>query len=98
MKYAWLIWMSAAYCISTTGDIMLKKGWPWLGALIYASSTPFWFEVLRHKDLSQVAVSSTIIGNAILLTGAFVFLGESFSPKQWAGLAVGLLAVYLMDN
>jgi drug/metabolite transporter (DMT)-like permease len=98
MKYSWWAWMVVAYCFSITGDIMLKKGWPWIGALIYASSTPFWFEVLRYKDLSYIAIVSSVVGNIMLLAAAAIFLGESLSARQWAGFAVGLIALALMDN
>ena len=96
-SYSWVLWMVSAYLVTTAGDIMVKKEYIWLGAIIYASSTPFWVEVLRQKDLSQVAVSSTIIGNIIVLAGAHLFLGESLVGRQWIGLAVGVVAVMLMD-
>lgn len=96
MRYSWLLWMVLAYLISVSGDVMLKKGYPWLGALIYAASTYPWVQVIRYKDLSYIAIVSAVIGNSMLLLAAHVFLGESFTARQWVGVAVGALAVFLM--
>ena len=98
MEYSWLAWMVIAYCFSITGDILVKKDWLWLGALVYASSTPFWAQVLRSKDLSYVTIVSAVIGNIMLLVAASLFLGDNLTPRQWLGFTIGLVAVILMDR
>jgi drug/metabolite transporter (DMT)-like permease len=46
----------------------------------------------------EAGVSALIVGLQPLLTAAFagVFLGERVTPRQWAGLALGLLGVALV--
>lgn len=96
MKYAWVAWMIGAYLVSVTGDIMVKKNWVWSGAMLYALSTPFWVQVLRVKDLSSVAIVSSVVGNMILLMGARIFLGESLTGLQWLGAILGIVSLSLM--
>jgi multidrug transporter EmrE-like cation transporter len=95
-KYTWLAWMLAAYTVSTAGDVLLKKQYTWAGALLYAACTPFWVQVLKHKDLSYIAVVSAIVGNVMVLMAASVFLGESLEPRQWGAFVLGLAAIALM--
>ena len=97
MRYTWLAWMISAYSVSVTGDVLLKKGYIWSGAVLYAASTLPWVQVMRYKDLSYIAVTSAVIGNAMLLLAAHFCLGESMSAKQWVGAALGLAAVALME-
>ena len=94
---SWFLWMVAAYLISVSGDILVKKEYVWTGALLYASCTPFWVQVLRQKELVHIAVVSSIVGNALLLAGAYIFLGERLGPWQWVGFMLGMVAVMMMD-
>jgi hypothetical protein len=88
--------MVGAYLVSVSGDIMVKKNFVWTGAALYALSTPFWVQVLRIKDLSSIAIVSSVVGNMILLAGARIFLGETLTGLQWLGAALGVISLSLM--
>lgn len=88
--YGWII---AAYSVSVTGDVLIKQGSPWIGAILYAASTPFWVRVIQARELSTVAIMSSIIGNTMLLLAARFFLGEVMTPQQWVGIAIGMVAL-----
>jgi len=95
-KHSWFLWMIVAYLIATTGDVLVKKQFVWLGALLYACTTPFWVKVLQVKDLSSLAIISSVVGNTILLLGARIFLGEIMTPMQWVGIAIGMISLILL--
>ena len=82
--------------VSVSGDIMIKKNYVWMGAALYALSTPFWVQVLRIKDLSSIAIVSSVVGNMLLLLGARIFLGEVLTGVQWIGFILGVISLSLM--
>lgn len=90
------MWVISGYCVQITGDVLVKKGLVWQGAIFYALSALFWYRVFAMVQFSLCTVIPSIIGNSIMLFAGWAVFGERLTPHQWLGIAVGMVAVALL--
>jgi|GEM_PF-1256841 len=107
MNLNWtLIGIAAAnLTLSTAGDICAKlwgmpggQKWLYIGMAINVFTIFSFMAVVRWGGLavsSTVVLILTIVLNT--LVGAFIFR-ESVAPTQWAGIALGVIAIVLVSG
>ncbi|GAB4028201.1 EamA family transporter [Spirosoma koreense] len=105
-RIKWLLFIVGIELVSLLADYLIKKaslqvGWTgWkpllLGGLIYGGSAVGWFYAMRSFKLFTVGVFHSVIVIALsLLLSQFVF-GEKITPRELAGVALGILAIILL--
>ncbi len=92
--------------VSLVADYLIKKaslqnglsGWKPLaaGAVVYGATAIGWFLMMRSYKLVTVSVMHSFGVMALsLLMGLFIFR-ETITPREWTGVALGLVALYLL--
>jgi multidrug transporter EmrE-like cation transporter len=99
-----LVWIFAGICLNTGGEYFSKC---WANEpcccrfsssiCLYTIASLFWFPALLKKnEIVVMGISWQIM--AIVFTtflGLFVF-GECVTPKQWLGVALAAIAIFLL--
>jgi len=81
--------------ISWLGVSALASKWTWIGIVAYLVSLACWLYVLRHIPVS-IAFGLISVAQVLVPLGAWVFLGESISPRRWIGIASVLCGTVLI--
>lgn len=71
---------------------------PWFlgAACLYALSTFLWVYILSRMPLS-VAYPFALLGAALVPLAAYFIFGETLTPRIWAGLALVLVGLWIMN-
>lgn len=81
--------------VAWAGVGALTSGWTWIGILAYLLSFACWLYVLRRIPVS-IAFGLINIAQVLVPLGAWVFLGESISPRRWIGIVSVLCGTLLV--
>jgi multidrug transporter EmrE-like cation transporter len=79
------------------GLTWVTAGWASLGVVLYGGSFLLWLYILSRNPVSfayPIAVGVTL---AITVLGAYFFLGEKVTIIQVIGIAVMLVAIFLLS-
>lgn len=73
------------------------SSWPYIAvaSALYAAGTVFGFRAVRVIEASEITVL-TGFGTIVTLFASFLFLGDRLNPMQWLGVALILMAVFLI--
>lgn len=72
----------------------LSSGWTWLGILAIVTSLLSWMYALRFVPLN-IAFSLSAFMQVLVPIAAWLFLGETVSPKRWLGVLLVTAGVLL---
>jgi uncharacterized membrane protein len=96
MKHLWMVWMMCGILFDATGNVLIKKGYCLIGAIVYAATIPFWVLALQLKDLSSLAIIASIISVSLAVLAGHIFCNESLSQTQMVGFLLGILSLALL--
>lgn len=93
-----------ALTIDVLGDYWLKKwaigsGVKWLlaGLGIYGLANLFWAASMRYELLSKVIVFYSVLGVVAGIFVGVVLFQEKLSAINWAGFALGIVSLVLIN-
>jgi drug/metabolite transporter (DMT)-like permease len=86
---------TAAAGSSLFGIGALASPWTWAGIVTYVLSFASWIYVLRHVPLG-IAFSLINVVHVLVPLGSWALLGETISPRRWAGIALVTAGIVLM--
>lgn len=72
----------------------LASPWTWAGIVTYVLSFASWLYVLRHVPLG-VAFALINVVHVLVPLGSWALLGESISPRRWAGIGLVTAGIVL---
>jgi drug/metabolite transporter (DMT)-like permease len=73
----------------------LESKWVWFGIVLTLLSFLAWIRAIREIPLSIAFTCSNVV-HVFMPLGCWLLLGETISPRRWAGIAlvlVGLLVI-----
>jgi drug/metabolite transporter (DMT)-like permease len=79
--------------VNWTGVSGLASPLVWFGILLVAISFVSWLYVLRFIPLS-IAFSLSQFVHVLIPLGSLIFLGETISPRRWAGIALVVTGIF----
>lgn len=94
--------------LGVTGDFFLKKAGMgpayadlklfFIGWLLYASTGPGWFFVMKHMKLANLGMIYSVVTVVSLAAIGALWFGESLTRREIAGLALGALSIILLSK
>lgn len=98
--YLWLIASTAVFMAANSALKIYAGGaaiWVLLGALaLFCLGNTLMVQVMRGEGLGVAIVLSAIFQMVAITLLAAVAFGERLAPLQWAGLALGIVAVAMI--
>ena len=98
--YLWLMASTAVFMAANSALKIYAGGgtlWVLLGALaLFCVGNTLMVQVMRGEGLGVAIVLSAIFQMVAITLLAAVAFGERLAPPQWAGLALGIVAVAMI--
>jgi multidrug transporter EmrE-like cation transporter len=98
--YLWLIASTAVFMAANSALKIYAGGaaiWVLIGALaLFCLGNTLMVQVMRGEGLGVAIVLSAIFQMVAITLLAAVAFGERLAPLQWAGLALGIVAVAMI--
>ncbi|WP_430463987.1 hypothetical protein [Tabrizicola sp.] len=98
--YLWLIASTAVFMAANSALKIYAGGaaiWVLIGALaLFCLGNTLMVQVMRGEGLGVAIVLSAIFQMVAITLLAAVAFGERLAPMQWAGLALGIVAVAMI--
>lgn len=99
MNY-WPAIVAALVVLNMVADVAARASQPWIAIVVYALCGVAWAVLLGRPGASLVRMVA-VYGVLTYVFGAAAgawFFNERLSPSNWAGLALGLVALLLIGH
>lgn len=83
--------------LEAMGDVLFRKQLYWIGGPLYVAGSILWAVSLRYGTLSKGIVLFMLLNVVIAVLAGVCLLGERLTVMQCLGIALGLVAVALLN-